>query len=246
MIENLATACVAALGFLSFTACSSTAPARARPWEAMDRVALDRAYNNSAAVPESAQMFKEWQARSAQVREQHPEHLDLPYGPRERNRIDYFSAGPNTPVLIFFHGGYWQMRSKADFAFLAESFLGQGISVAMVGYPLGPEATMDEIVADAHAVAEAGAFAVVLEMVMSDVAARVTKELEIPTIGIGAGAETDAQVLVWQDMAGMRRGKAPRFVKRYADVATVIEDAARKYAEEVRDGVFPAPEHGFH
>lgn len=104
----------------------------------------------------------------------------------------------------------------------------------------------EEIVADAHAVAEAGAFSVVLEMVMADVAARITKELEIPTIGIGAGAETDAQVLVWQDMAGMRRGKAPRFVKRYADVATVIEDAAKKFAEEVRDGQFPAPEHGFH
>lgn len=103
-----------------------------------------------------------------------------------------------------------------------------------------------EIVADAHAVAEAGAFSVVLEMVMADVAAQITKELEIPTIGIGAGAETDAQVLVWQDMAGMRRGKAPRFVKRYADAATVIEDAAKKFAEEVRDGVFPAPEHGFH
>jgi arylformamidase len=152
MIQNLrAGACVATLGFLFFTACSSTAPAKGKAWESMDRPALDRAYNNSAAVPEGARMFKEWQARSAQVREQHPEHLDLPYGPRERNRIDYFSAGPNTPVLIFFHGGFWQMRSKADFAFLAESFLGQGISVAMVGYPLGPEATMDEIVADAHA-----------------------------------------------------------------------------------------------
>jgi len=152
MIENLrAGACVTTLGFLFSTACSSTAPAKAKAWESMDRPALDRAYNNSAAVPEGAQMFKAWQARSAQVREQHPEHLDLPYGPRERNRIDYFSAGPNTPVLIFFHGGFWQMRSKADFAFLAEGFLGQGISVAMVGYPLGPEATMDEIVADAHA-----------------------------------------------------------------------------------------------
>lgn len=152
MIENLrAGARVATLGFLVFTACSSAAPAKGKAWESMDRATLDRAYNNSAAVPEGAQMFKEWQARSAQIREQHPEHLDLAYGPRERDRIDYFSAGPNTPVLIFFHGGYWQMRSKADFAFIAESFLGQGISVAMVGYPLGPEATMDEIVADAHA-----------------------------------------------------------------------------------------------
>lgn len=151
MIENLgAGACVAAIGVVLSAACSSTTPAKATAWQAMDRNALDRAYNNSAAVPEGAQMFKDWQARSAQVREQHPEHLDLAYGPRERNRIDYFSAGPNTPVLIFFHGGYWQMRSKADFAFLAESFLGQGISVAMVGYPLAPDATIDEIVADAH------------------------------------------------------------------------------------------------
>jgi arylformamidase len=152
MIENLrAAACAATLGLLCFTACSSAAPARGRAWESMDRSTLDRAYNNSAAVPEGAQMFKEWQARSAQVRDQHPEHLDLSYGPRERDRIDYFSAGPNTPVLIFFHGGFWQMRSKADFAFLAESFLAQGISVAMIGYPLGPDSTMDEIVADAHA-----------------------------------------------------------------------------------------------
>jgi arylformamidase len=152
MTENVcASACIATLGFLFFTACSSTAPVKGEAWQSMDRRALDQAYNNSAAVPEGAQMFKEWQARSAQVREQHPEHLDLSYGPRERNRIDYFSAGLNTPVLIFFHGGYWQMRSKADFSFLAESFLGQGISVAIVGYPLAPEATMDEIVADAHA-----------------------------------------------------------------------------------------------
>jgi len=152
MIENLcASACVATLGLLLVSACASTAPAKAPAGQAMDRRALDQAYNNSAAVPEAAQLFKQWQARSAQVRAQHPEHLDLAYGPRDRDRIDYFSAGPNTPVLLFFHGGYWQMRSKADFAFLAEGFLGQGISVAMIGYPLAPDATLDEIVADAHA-----------------------------------------------------------------------------------------------
>jgi 3-methyl-2-oxobutanoate hydroxymethyltransferase len=104
----------------------------------------------------------------------------------------------------------------------------------------------EEVRLDAHAVEDAGAFAVVLEMVMADVAATITSELAIPTIGIGAGASTDAQVLVWQDMAGLRRGKAPRFVKRYADVAGVLEDAARRYAEEVRDGTFPAEEHGFY
>lgn len=101
------------------------------------------------------------------------------------------------------------------------------------------------VVADAHAVAEAGAFAVVLEMVTADVAAQVTKEVPIPTIGIGAGPDTDAQVLVWQDMVGLREGKGPRFVKRYADVAGVIAQAAEAFADDVRSGSFPAEEHSF-
>jgi 3-methyl-2-oxobutanoate hydroxymethyltransferase len=103
----------------------------------------------------------------------------------------------------------------------------------------------EEVVADARAVAEAGAFAVVLEMVPGHVTKRITNELAIPTIGIGAGPDTDAQVLVWQDMAGMRTGNAPRFVKRYADLAGVLGDATRQYADEVRSGVFPAAEHTF-
>lgn len=102
------------------------------------------------------------------------------------------------------------------------------------------------VVADAHAVADAGAFAVVLEMVTADVAAQITKELAIPTIGIGAGPDTDAQVLVWQDMAGLREGKGPRFVKQYADVAGVIRQAAEAFADDVRSGGFPAEEHSFH
>jgi 3-methyl-2-oxobutanoate hydroxymethyltransferase len=104
----------------------------------------------------------------------------------------------------------------------------------------------DEIIADAHAVAEAGAFATVLEMVPGEVAKRVTHDVAVPTIGIGAGPETDAQVLVWQDMAGLRTGKGPRFVKRYADLAGALTDATRRFAEEVRGGAFPAPEHTFH
>ncbi len=120
------------------------------PWETMDRATLDRAYNNSQAVPESREMFNAWVEQSKALRAQHPQHLDLVYGPGMRDRIDYFSAGANTPVLVFIHGGFWQMRSKDDFAFLASSFLKEGISVAMVGYPLGPEATMDEIVADSR------------------------------------------------------------------------------------------------
>jgi 3-methyl-2-oxobutanoate hydroxymethyltransferase len=98
---------------------------------------------------------------------------------------------------------------------------------------------------DARAVAEAGAFAVVLEMVPGEVAKQITHELTIPTIGIGAGPDTDAQVLVWQDMAGLRQGPMPRFVKRYAELATVLTEATKAYAEEVRDGKFPTSEHTF-
>jgi 3-methyl-2-oxobutanoate hydroxymethyltransferase len=105
--------------------------------------------------------------------------------------------------------------------------------------------TAAEVLADAYAVAEAGAFAVVLEMVPGEVAKEITNELPIPTVGIGAGPDTDAQVLVWQDMAGLRTGKAPRFVKRYADLAGVLSEAARRYADEVREGAFPASEHTF-
>jgi 3-methyl-2-oxobutanoate hydroxymethyltransferase len=104
----------------------------------------------------------------------------------------------------------------------------------------------DQVVADAVALQEAGAFAVVLEMVPAEVAKRVTHELRIPTVGIGAGPDCDAQVLVWQDMAGLRRGKTPRFVKRYANLAGVLSSAAGQFADEVRRGVFPGPEHSFH
>ncbi|MEW2473525.1 3-methyl-2-oxobutanoate hydroxymethyltransferase [Micromonospora gifhornensis] len=103
----------------------------------------------------------------------------------------------------------------------------------------------EEVVADARAVAEAGAFAVVLEMVPGAVAKRITGELSIPTVGIGAGPETDAQVLVWQDMAGLRTGRAPRFVKHYADLAGALGEATRRFADEVRGGEFPAAEHTF-
>src|SRR5438132_7273835 len=117
---------------------------------------------------------------------------------------------------------------------------------ALGGYRVqGRGDAADEVLADAHAVAEAGAFAVVLEMVPGEVAKRVTHDLHIPTVGIGAGPETDAQVLVWQDMAGLRTGKAPRFVKRYADLAGVLNDAVRRYAEDVRGGTFPASEPTF-
>jgi 3-methyl-2-oxobutanoate hydroxymethyltransferase len=98
---------------------------------------------------------------------------------------------------------------------------------------------------DAHAVAEAGAFGVVLEMVPGDLARQVTAELDIPTVGIGAGPDCDAQVLVWQDMMGLRRGRMQRFVKHYANLAKIIGDAAAAYVDEVRMGVFPDEQHTF-
>jgi 3-methyl-2-oxobutanoate hydroxymethyltransferase len=103
----------------------------------------------------------------------------------------------------------------------------------------------DRLIDDALALEDAGAFATVLEMIPADVAARITKEVTIPTIGIGAGPECDAQVMVWTDMVGLNSGPAPRFVKRYADVRGVITDAARAYAEEVANGTYPGPEHSF-
>jgi 3-methyl-2-oxobutanoate hydroxymethyltransferase len=98
---------------------------------------------------------------------------------------------------------------------------------------------------DALALQDAGAFAIVLEAVPAPVAARVTEALDVPTIGIGAGAGTDGQVLVWHDMLGMYAGRTPRFVKRYADIATEIGDAVAQYAHDVRTGAFPEDKHTY-
>ncbi len=101
------------------------------------------------------------------------------------------------------------------------------------------------LIEDALALQDAGAFAVVLEVVPADLAERVTKELRIPTVGIGAGAGCDAQVLVWTDLAGLTPGPGPRFLKRYADLRGVLTQAVTAYADDVREGRFPAQEHGY-
>jgi len=103
----------------------------------------------------------------------------------------------------------------------------------------------DQLLADAHAVEDAGAFAVVLEMVPAEVTKRVTAELRIPTIGVGAGPDVDGQLLVWTDWAGFTTGRVPRFVKQYADLKTVLADAARAYKADVQAGAFPTSEHSF-
>ncbi|MBA2952210.1 3-methyl-2-oxobutanoate hydroxymethyltransferase [Nocardioides sp. MAH-18] len=102
-----------------------------------------------------------------------------------------------------------------------------------------------KVVEEAQAMEDAGAFAVVMEMVPGDVAADVTATVGIPTIGIGAGSQCDGQVLVWQDAFGLRTGRMPRFVRQYADLHGVLLKAAQDYAADVKAGTFPAEEHTF-
>ena len=107
------------------------------------------------------------------------------------------------------------------------------------------QAQAARILADAKELEQAGAFSLVIEGVPGELATQVTQALRIPTIGIGAGAGTDGQVLVFHDFAGLTTGKAPKFVKRYANLAGDIADAAQRFAREVASGEFPGPEHGY-
>ncbi|MDH6466090.1 3-methyl-2-oxobutanoate hydroxymethyltransferase [Micromonospora sp. A200] len=181
---------------------------------------------------------------------------DLPFGSYEEGPTQAL----RTAVRFMKEGGCHAVKLEGGrrCADQIAAIVGAGIPVmAHIGFTPQSEHTLggyrvqgrgdaaDEVLADARAVAEAGAFAVVLEMVPGEVAKRITAELPIPTVGIGAGPDTDAQVLVWQDMAGLRTGRAPRFVKRYADLAGTLSEATRRFADEVRGGEFPATEHTF-
>ena len=103
----------------------------------------------------------------------------------------------------------------------------------------------EELLDDARAVEDAGAFAVVLEMVPSETARRATELISIPTIGVGAGPHVDGQLLVWTDFAGLTTGRVPRFVKRYADLGGVLTGAVTAFREEVASGAYPGPEHEY-
>jgi 3-methyl-2-oxobutanoate hydroxymethyltransferase len=181
---------------------------------------------------------------------------DLPFGSYEEGPVQAL----RTAVRFMKEGGAHAVKLEGGrrAAEQIRALTGAGIPVmAHIGFTPQSEHTIggyrvqgrgsdaEEVIADARAVAEAGAFAVVLEMVPGEVAKQITKELTIPTVGIGAGPDTDAQVLVWQDMAGLREGKAPRFVKRYADLSGILTEATRQFADEVRGGEFPAEEHTF-
>jgi len=128
-----------------------TTPFDAPDWRGMSQQDLDSGLNNSTAVAGSGDMVAGWDRRSGEFRAAHPDHLDLRYGPRERNRIDFFKAAANAPTLLFIHGGYWQMRAKEAFTLFATGPMAHGINVALIGYTLAPEATLDQIVAELNA-----------------------------------------------------------------------------------------------
>jgi 3-methyl-2-oxobutanoate hydroxymethyltransferase len=109
----------------------------------------------------------------------------------------------------------------------------------------GRGAARDAVIADAKAVQDAGAFAVVLEMVPQEVAADITSLLDIPTIGIGAGPHTDGQILVWTDLAGLSTKRVPKFVKQYASLENQLLDAVAQWKSDITEGVFPGDEHSF-
>jgi len=181
---------------------------------------------------------------------------DLPFGS--------YQIGPEQALATSFRfmkeGGAHAVKLEGGKRFVPqiEALVGSGIPVmahigftpqsehALGGYRIqGRDDAGDRLIEDALAVEAAGAFAVVLEMVPADVAKRVTGELVIPTVGIGAGPDCDAQVLVWSDMAGMNRGRKPKFVKPYADLGGALLDAAQRYAAEVRGGEYPDVEHSY-
>jgi 3-methyl-2-oxobutanoate hydroxymethyltransferase len=181
---------------------------------------------------------------------------DLPFGSYQASPEQALTSGTRMMKEGLAHGV--KLEGGRRVVPQVEALVGAGIPVmAHLGFTPQSEHTLggyrvqgrgdaaERLVDDACALQAAGAFSVVLEMVPAPLAARVTEVLAIPTIGIGAGPDCDAQVLVWQDMAGLRGGRAPRFVKRYADLRGTLLSAARAYALEVQTGTFPAAEHTF-
>ena len=180
---------------------------------------------------------------------------DLPFGSYQSSPEQAFT----TAVRFLKEGGAHAVKLEGGRRVAAQVRLLVEAGVAVMGHVgLTPQSELvtglrvqgrgeaaDGLVEDALALQDAGAFAVVLEAVPAVLAERVTKELTIPTIGIGAGAGCDAQVLVWTDMAGLTAGAPLTFVKRYADLRGTLLAATREYAEDVRAGRFPDADHSF-
>src|SRR3984957_11000186 len=127
-----------------------TTPFDAPDWRTMSQQDRDLGLNNGVAVAGSADIVAGWDLRSAAMRARYPGYLDLHYGPRERNRIDFLKVRDKGPTLLFIHGGYWQSRAKEVFTVVAEGAMAHGINVALIGYTLAPDATLDQIVAEIH------------------------------------------------------------------------------------------------
>lgn len=182
---------------------------------------------------------------------------DLPFGSYEQSPQQAVASA----VRLMKEGGAHAVKIEADASMTewVRALVRTGIPVvAHVGFTPQSEHALggfrvqgrgeaaERVREDAVALAEAGAFCVLMEMVTTETARRVDEAVgTVPTIGIGASNVTTGQVLVWQDMMGVRSGRVPRFVKQFAQVGQVMEDAARTYREQVRSGEFPAAEHTF-
>ncbi|WP_248767300.1 MULTISPECIES: 3-methyl-2-oxobutanoate hydroxymethyltransferase [unclassified Pseudomonas] len=181
---------------------------------------------------------------------------DLPFGSYQASAEQCF----HTAVRFMKEGGAHAVKLEGGVETLpqVEKLVQSGIPVmAHIGFTPQMEHQLggyrvqgrgedaQRLIDSARAFEAAGAFAVLIEMVPGDVGRAITEAVSIPTVGIGAGNQCDAQVLVWQDMAGLRTGRLPRFVKQYADLRSVLHTAARDFALEVGAGTFPGPEHTF-
>ncbi|MFS2092658.1 3-methyl-2-oxobutanoate hydroxymethyltransferase [Pseudomonas sp. Pseusp11] len=181
---------------------------------------------------------------------------DLPFGSYQASAEQCF----HTAVRFMKEGGAHAVKIEGDIEMLpqVEKLTRSGIPVmAHIGFTPQAEHQLggyrvqgrgddaQRLIDSARAFEAAGAFALLIEMVPAEVAAQITAAVAIPTVGIGAGNGCDAQVLVWQDMAGLRTGPLPRFVKQYADLRGVLLGAARDFAGDVQAGDFPGTEHSF-
>ncbi|WP_409280675.1 3-methyl-2-oxobutanoate hydroxymethyltransferase [Pseudomonas defluvii] len=181
---------------------------------------------------------------------------DLPFGAYQASVEQCF----NTAVRFMKEAGAHAVKLEGGIEVLpqVEKLASSGIPVmAHIGFTpqlehqlggyrvQGRGEDAQRLIESAKAFEAAGAFAILIEMVPGDVGGAITAAVSIPTVGIGAGNQCDAQVLVWQDMAGLRTGRLPRFVKQYADLRSILHTAAMEFAGEVEAGTFPGPEHTF-
>lgn len=180
--------------------------------------------------------------------------VDLPFGSYQGNSKEALASAIR--IMKESHAEAVKMEGGSEIRESVERILSAGIPV-MGHLGLTPQSInkfgtynvrarqkeeADKLIADALMLEEIGCFAIVLEKIPAELAAQVSERLTIPTIGIGAGGGTDGQVLVMHDMLGINQGFSPRFLRRYADLASVMHDAVGRYIDDVKSGDFPSPE----